>query len=324
MNSLPPPSKNPYWMDYRIQTPTFRLTPVEKPDMSPFLFHMTGKKEILSILEGDPKKVNFGLLHALIPENEPNKQYDAKVACFTESPIFSLDFFRYRSFRRWQNDQRFGIGFDKEELVKLGVRPCVYLDANLLSHIFKIKKLIENTTKNSELENSTNELISSIYPLMTPLLETEQNQGFMWEREWRYSPTQEENGLNFSFDLIRVICCPKEEEGEIKNKLGKLSSKISFVRSWIEYDEVVGYLASREEEFTIISTNAPLDISDYIKDLENAKSILQNTKNTLLSYQENITNLKNRENTIQQNLQEIDSKMAEFEKLIAKAKIQKQ
>jgi hypothetical protein len=324
MSSLPPPSKNPYWKDYSIETPTFRLTPVEKPDMSPFLFHMTGKKEILSILEGDPKKLNFGLLHALIPENKPNKQYDAKVACFTESPIFALDFFRYRSFRRWNNDQRFGIGFDKEELVNLGVRPCLYLDANLLSHIFKIKELIKNATEDSELQNSTNKLISSIYPLMTPLLETKQNQGFMWEREWRYSPTQEEKGLNFSFNLIRVICCPTEEESEIKRKIGTISNKISFVRSWTEYDEVVSYLASREEEFPIISTIAPLDISDYIKDLENAKSILQNTKNTLLSYQENITKLKSREDTIQQNLQEIDSKMAEFEKLIAKAKIQKQ
>jgi hypothetical protein len=122
--SLPPPGSGARWKDYEIDTPTFRLMPIEKPDMSPFLVHMTGKNQILSILKGDGAPLNIlnghGYLKANVPANG-GAGYDAKVVCFTESPTFALDFFRYRSFPRWQADQRFGIGFDKSKMVVKGV-----------------------------------------------------------------------------------------------------------------------------------------------------------------------------------------------------------
>jgi len=51
--TLPPYSQQVFWKDYEIDTPTFDLTPIEKPDMSPLLFHMTGRNAILSILQGE-------------------------------------------------------------------------------------------------------------------------------------------------------------------------------------------------------------------------------------------------------------------------------
>ena len=41
------------WLIYHIATPSLSLTPVEKPDTSPYLIHMTGKAEIASILRGE-------------------------------------------------------------------------------------------------------------------------------------------------------------------------------------------------------------------------------------------------------------------------------
>jgi len=47
--SLGSPESNPFWKDYEIDTPTIRLTPIEKPDMSSFLVRMTGKDKIIVI-----------------------------------------------------------------------------------------------------------------------------------------------------------------------------------------------------------------------------------------------------------------------------------
>jgi hypothetical protein len=114
---LPDSRSNIHWKDYEISTPTFELTPVEKPDMSPFLFHMTGRNALLSVLrgegvtEGTELAAKHGFLKACIPSG--NGGYTASVVCFTESPAFALDFFRYRSFRRWQEDQQFGVGVNQ-------------------------------------------------------------------------------------------------------------------------------------------------------------------------------------------------------------------
>ncbi len=95
---LPPPESGIRWKDYEIDTPTFQLTPVEKPDMSPFLVHMTGKNQIISILQSNnaPNQIHdgHGYLKANVPEHA-SKGFDAPVVCFTESPTFALDFFRW-------------------------------------------------------------------------------------------------------------------------------------------------------------------------------------------------------------------------------------
>jgi hypothetical protein len=69
---LPPPGPNVTWKNYQIDTPTFQLTPVEKPDMSPFLVHMTGKNEIIDILKGKnaPEEIlkEHGFLRASISQ----------------------------------------------------------------------------------------------------------------------------------------------------------------------------------------------------------------------------------------------------------------
>jgi len=53
------PSEGIYWKEYQIDTPTFELSSIEKPDMSPFLIHITGKDEILSILKAEDTPDDF-------------------------------------------------------------------------------------------------------------------------------------------------------------------------------------------------------------------------------------------------------------------------
>lgn len=250
--SLPEYDSSVYWKNYQIDTPTFALTSVEKPDMSPFLFHMTGRNEILAILSGKDGVSDRGFLQAFTPKYSGEQNiYDAKVVCLTESPTFALDFFRYRSFDRWQKNQLFGIGFDKGELAALGARPCVYADNQLKNDIILLKKHIEkNKIKDADVEERLVSLLNSIYPLTTPLLESEPSQGYMWEREWRYHNEVDE-GLVFPYGAIRVICCPKSEEQELQYVLGEHSSEIKFVRSWAEYNEVTAYFRRRQKELNV-------------------------------------------------------------------------
>jgi len=251
------PESGIFWKEYWNQTPTFELTPIEKPDLSPFLIHMTGKNSLIHILKGEnsPEEItveaNSGYLKSVIPSfDEQAGYYNSEVVCFTEAPIFALDFFRYRSFRRWENDQRFGIGFSKADLIKhRNVRPVVYLDDETNSNLLSLCNNILND--NLSIVNSDGEVIDykptfeSVKPLLFPMLENTKLQGFMWEREWRYPFN---DGLVFPFEAIKVICCPADEKAEIEEILSTYKNQIQIVESWREYDDVTNYLKRRERE----------------------------------------------------------------------------
>ena len=180
--SLPPPSNDVYWKSYEIDTPTFDLTPVEKPDMSPFLIHMTGKAAIESILKGEGAEselpTNHGFLRANIPDYSIGT-YNAPVVCFSESPTFALDFFRYRKFERWKCDQRFGIGFRKKTLVEHGVRPVIYVDEQIINQFYYLYQIVIKSkisiSNFAEIDQMVTNLLIKLYPIMFPLLEIKKN-----------------------------------------------------------------------------------------------------------------------------------------------------
>ena len=224
-----PPNRNGanvYWKAYEISTPTFSLTPVEKPDMSPYLVHMTGRNEIAAILAGKGSKAaaaaGQGFLRAGIPE-QSRGNYHAKVVCFTESPTFAVDFFRYRVFRRWENNVLYGVGFSKSDLVAEGVRPALYLsdaDTKRLVSLHDALARKKKTYTAGSVSADMKVFFESLYPLCTPLLELHASQGFLWEREWRYP---HEPGFAFDHADVRVICCPNSEREEIAEQLGEQS-----------------------------------------------------------------------------------------------------
>lgn len=301
---LPPPSSGVTWKDYEIDTPTFRLTPIEKPDMSPFLVHMTGKNSIIGILKGYDVSAriedSYGYLRAGVPENSQGV-YDAEVVCFTESPTFALDFFRYRSFRRWSSDQRFGLGFDKATLVTQGIRPAIYAGGELVGNIIYLyNQMIETEEQLSEDQHINShivKMITRIYPLLFPLLEDEDRQGYMWEREWRY-PNSE--GFVFSHEDVKIICCPENEEDEIREVLGRAANRIQFIRAWREYDDVTDYLRRqqpiwRKQSETVGCAQTPTEKLKQIQGLIQQYTIALNSLN---SYQDLITRLSAEEKKI--------------------------
>lgn len=251
--ALPTPEKIS-WKDwsrhYKIDTPAFQLTPVEKPDMSPFLIHMTGKGAILSILKGEnaptPVAPGQGYLKASVPEYNSGA-FDAKVVCFSESPTFAVDFFRYRKFDRWLANQSYGIGFDKAALARAGARPVIYVDEKIRKHVIYLYHRIQKhklvLSDDPEVHERLVEAITTIYPLLYPLLEDHQSQGFMWEREWRYTDPA---GFVFGHSDIKIICCPDNEVDGIKQILGNAASQIQFVGTWQEYDDVTDYLRRQQ------------------------------------------------------------------------------
>lgn len=238
------------WASKKNVTPTFDLEPVEKADMSPFLIHLTGKDSLIQIIKGAGSPLvrdGWGYLKSGIPPYAESGSYHCPVVCFTDSPIFALDFFRYRSSKRFFADQQYGIGFSKSAMVSgHGVRPVLYLDRKTNANLLKIIHIAESSDltiseepiQNTELRNTLKE----IKPLLFPMFEHTTLQGYMWEREWRYPDSE---GLKFNHNEIKIICCPKEERQEIEAALGQFAQQVEIVENWKEYDELKSYLESR-------------------------------------------------------------------------------
>lgn len=290
--NLPGPNSGIRWKDYQIDTPTFQLSSIEKPDLSPFLIHMTGRDQLISILRGEnaPEGIEVpdrnGFLKSSIPiYNQSQGYYNSSVVCFTESPLFALDFFRYRSFARWEADQQFGIGFSKADLINhRNVRPVIYLDTETNTEILSLCNRILNdsltlSNQDGEIEN-IKPLMEKIKPLLFPLLQDRPSQGFMWEREWR---CPNHNGLIFPLNAIKVICCPNNERAEIEELLADQLENIQIVESWREYDDVTSFLKRRKSEVQYNTSDKIQQIKDVYA-LSELKQQNDQTFHTLSAY----------------------------------------
>ncbi len=336
---LPPPNSSARWESYRIKTPTFQLTPVEKPDMSPFLVHMTGKNEIIQILEGKnaPGELGQGngFLKASVPQEIANKNdYTAEVVCFTESPTFALDFFRYRSYRRWHENQSFGIGFDKANLVSKKIRPVIYADKELTKQIITSYESYQNRRKqiseNKQPKTLSDKLAEVTYPLLFPLLEDEEMEGFMWEREWRAT---EENGFVFSHKDIRIICCPPEEEKGIRDILGNSANDIQFIHTWIEYDDVTRFLERQQQTWKNNKDSLTQveqkdkEIEQEDKEIEQIRALIEHyeiTNNSLDFYHDFILRLERNRERIEKELRDMADQIDNLNTQLAKLEEKKE
>ena len=329
--TLEPPSAGILWKEYRIDTPTFELSPVEKPDMSPYLVHMTGSDAVAKILagEGAPTVLpgDAGFLKAVVPQYEGIGQlFSRPVVCFSESPLFALDFFRYRSFRRWQDDQRFGIGFNKAKLAERGVRPVIYLDDEIRSHLRYLQKqgdlLGWNLTTSSETNSKLHGLVEGLAPLVFPLLEDHEYQGFMWEREWRATSPE---GFPFSHDDIEIICCPPDEEAAIRKALGAAAAGVKFVRTWLEYDDVTSFLQEREElrKPFAASFRTGSSLPDQITSLDQQRALHESAIHSLEGFVALSDQISARGDMARRELASLKDKKAKIEQALNEARVAK-
>jgi len=284
---LPPPDKisiSEYYEEFQIKTKTFNLESVEKPDMSRYLVHLTGKGELLSILKGKRGSVNRGYLKASLPHYD-RRDNTEKVVCFTASPIFALDFFRFKSKSRWGKNHKYGIGFFKLDLISKGVRPIIHTDDELsrtinhLNHAIKEESL-DLSCLGEHFKTKIEFLIDQLHNLNFPLLENHPQQGFSWENEWRKPGS---HGLTFEHELIKIICCPREETTQIKEALGEYSNKIQFYSNWDEYNEVTDFFKRRKAHLRYKGINRIKSNKD-LESLHEIKSKTLSTINNLEKY----------------------------------------
>ncbi|WLT39591.1 hypothetical protein NON20_08990 [Synechocystis sp. B12] len=188
-------------------------------------------------------------------------------------------------------------------MIQRNVRPVNYIEDNITTMINSIYKKIQNQEtgfgklEDNNLEKQIISVFEYLYKFNFPLCETLEEQGFMWEREWRFS---DDSDFEFSYEDIKVICCPKEEKSEIIEILGDFKNKIEFVESWHEYSIVTKFLRERDNIQSSQEGKGNLQIIQEINIIKQKISKTKLEKSTLELFNQNLEGLiKEREKTEQ-------------------------
>jgi len=293
----------------------FEIEPKLKPDMSRFLIHMTGKDSIKSILNGGRHKKE-GLIRSQVPKGSKSENFNYKISCFTETPIFALGGFIAISKRRNAENMQYGVGFRKSYMVEHNVRPTIYLDNEVLGQLFKVA--------DTDASDGVNVLLDTLRSLAHPLGEKIPLQGFTWEREWRCI---DDTGFYFDYDAIEVICCPKGEQIELSSILGGHSDRILFVDSWAQYKEHTKHIKHtdiKEKISDALSSQDEFEIDEFLDNYEDHVSSLNSYKQYLISLQKNVDEIDEKLKELMEWKHYIDANTASFcghfsEKLIWRA-----
>ena len=312
------------WDDYKITKKSLQLSPIEKPDMSPFLVHMTGKNQILDILKSSEWDER-GLIKASVPSQAKSEKYNREVVCFTESVLHSIDSFRYIAINRFKANLLYGIGFSKEKLaLNEKVRPALYIDNNTVGRLLSLDQFYLDKIDNLSKEDlKVKRVIDELIPFTTPVFQDDWRQGYTWEREWRYFDPKT-IGFEFSYEDIEIICCPVSERSAIEEQLEEYSKKIQFVSTWGEYNEVVEFMKSRQHNFS-----SGLNANSKKEWLSLRKQDVNRAKNQLEAYREYAESLANQISTLEEHISNYEKELevidiALKEEAIRQEKIEKE
>ncbi len=168
------------------------------------------------------------------------------------------------------------------------------------------------------MNDKLTQMLNQLYPLLFPLLETRDLQGFMWEREWRYPDPE---GLVFNYEDIEIICCPPNEEEELRDVLGMAVEHINFVRTWREYDDVTDYLRHQEDVWRQKEqyTEPEKVTKEELLQLRALERQYEIAIHSLESYDEFIERLSDDRAQLAQQLEVLNQEKAEVEEVIQKA-----
>lgn len=307
------------WDDYKITKKSLQLSPIEKPDMSPFLVHMTGKDQILGILKSSEWD-EHGLIKSSVPSQAKSETYNREVVCFTESVLHSIDSFRYIAINRFKANLLYGIGFSKEKLaLNEKVRPALYIDNNTVGRLLSFDKFyLDNIDNLSKEDLKVKRLIDELIPFITPVFQCDWRQGYTWEREWRYFDPKT-TGFEFSYEDIEIICCPVSEKSDIEKQLGHYARNIKFVSTWGEYNEVVEFMKSRQHNFS-----SGLNANSSIERLSLYKQEVNRAKNQLEAYKEYANSLATKIDTLTKQITIYEKELADIDIALNERKIREE
>lgn len=296
------------WDDYKITKKSLQLSPIEKPDMSPFLVHMTGKNQILDILKSSEWD-EHGLIKASVPSQAKSEKYNREVVCFTESVLHSIDSFRYIAINRFKANLLYGIGFSKEKLaLNEKVRPALYIDNNTVGRLLSLDQFyLDKIDHLSKEDLKVKRVIDELIPFTTPVFQDDWRQGYTWEREWRYFDPKT-IGFEFSYEDIEIICCPVSERSAIEEQLEEYSKKIRFVSTWGEYNEVVEFMKSRQHNFSL-----GLNANSKKERLSLRKQDINRVKNQLEAYREYAESLTNQISTLEEHISNYEKELKDID-----------
>ncbi len=232
-----------------------------RDDLSRFLVHLSRKyegdsarKNLISILKS--RRIEARNSHCLFQPKIQNIGFSSKLkkqfntVCFTETPLNQLRHLVREIPGRQIQLRPYGLVFWKQDLLKNGANPAVYINAQtgslrgFLLHEFN--RHFENLTQYRSFRKKYGAEADSIIHYYSLVNIISRRIDFSWEREWRFK-----GHLDFHFNQLVAIILPDPDKHRSKF-LHDLSStrrrtieKIPLISPEWSYEQLVEELTHR-------------------------------------------------------------------------------
>ena len=238
-----------------------KIDPRERPDLSRFLVHFTRDSEdglstaeenLVSILKirtieaRNPHCLFHPLFGRLRFSDVLKKKFNS--VCLTETPLHFIEKLVNPDLDRGIPLQPYGLVFWKENLIKRGANPAIYVNAyegHLREYLLsKFKEMFHNCSKYKtlcDLEKEFSAEIIQFYGLINIMGE---RYDCHWEREWRFF-----GDLTFKSREVVAIFSPKPDDfrGKLRNELPRnrwnLVKKIPIISPEWDYEKIIEELS---------------------------------------------------------------------------------
>jgi hypothetical protein len=229
--------------------------PSHREDLSRFLVHLTrdvgeqgARDNLISILRD--QTIAARNPHCLFHHEFSRLGFSGvlkkrfNTVCFTETPLIHLQRLTGEIPGRRVELKEYGLVFAREDLIKRGASPAIYLNAKgtklreyLLSRFrvdFKATKEFK-ALKKTEAEH--HESIVRYYSLINIIAE---NYDFTWEREWRHN-----GNLSFRYrDIVAIVAAKPESfrsycKKQLTKDILKYIDRLPIVSPTFSYEDVV-------------------------------------------------------------------------------------
>jgi hypothetical protein len=219
-----------------------------REDISQFVVHLT-RDDTKDFTNGSTAKENLVSIlksrhiFAVRPHCVFNQEIKAigksaeeqcRVACFTETPLSEIGKLVREIPGRAIKLEPYGIVFRKEDLIKSGGQPAIYINSyggnNWLRE--SIRELFDSAKNNAS---------SKLWRIVPYLNAMHEKYDFSWEREWR-------THIDFKFKLADIVCIILPESGEDTLKEQAAKAGIAVISPSWTYEHIVYQLSSQQRK----------------------------------------------------------------------------